>query len=324
MMVCSEWGGCLPLETHIKPLSIFDGFSVLSVNTGRAAVYAAVLNLRAKEVWVPYYLCPTVSEFLIANGVVVHEYHIDADYCPVVETLSENAALLWTNWFGCMKEEVRQKVVDGFAPNLIIDNCHAFFEKPKHGVQNVYSCRKFLGVPQGAFLVADEVRDLFSSWEVDEATDYGYLRGALRNGSNSVYPSYLAHEEGLRSGYRRMDPLVQAALSGIDLEFVKAKRTQNLDILKDRLGDYQLRNVESEAAYPVWFPLYVEDEELRSRLIESGVFVPRLWKRILFMPDATELERSLASYLYPLPIDQRYEPSDIETLADCVRNLIEG
>ncbi len=321
-MAMPEWGGSLPIETLIRPREDYRGLAVLPVNSGRVAVYAACLDMGINEVWLPYYLCPTVRDFLQSQGVLVHEYHIDDDYLPLVDSIADSAGLVWTNWFGAMGSERKRAVAEAFGRQLIIDNCHAFFEEPMLGVHNVYSCRKFLGVPQGAFLVAESFDAGFQEWEPVIDPSYEYLQIAAKEGSDKAYPLYLAHEEDLTFQCGKMDPLVQAAIGGIDLEAVKAIRSNNLQVLREQLAQYELSSIDKVAPYPVWFPLYVEDDNLRDRLIESRIFVPRLWKRILSMEDATPRERTLAKYLLPLPIDQRYRAKDMRALAQKVRDLI--
>lgn len=38
--------------------------------------------------------------------------------------------------------------------NLIVDNVQAFYTKPIEGVDTIYTCRKFFGVPDGGYLYA--------------------------------------------------------------------------------------------------------------------------------------------------------------------------
>ena len=39
--------------------------------------------------------------------------------------------------------------------NIIVDHTHAFFQKPLKGIDTLYSCRKFWGVSDGAYLSTD-------------------------------------------------------------------------------------------------------------------------------------------------------------------------
>lgn len=43
--------------------------------------------------------------------------------------------------------------------NVIVDQAQAYFDKPISGVDTIYTCRKFLGVPDGAFLYSDAKLD---------------------------------------------------------------------------------------------------------------------------------------------------------------------
>lgn len=317
-----EWGGTLPLESNIKETELFDGFDNLAVNSGRTAVYAAVLDIGAKEVWLPFYLCPTVKEFLLERDIKVKEYHIDEEYIPLVDNLPKTAAIVWTNWFGMISGDVQKYVADTYNERLIVDNCHAFFTPPQHNVHTIYSCRKFLGVPSGAFMVCDGITTSFQGWRTVYDNTWGYLELASEYGSNRAYPQYLDHENSLQNEWGLMGSMLRAVLSGLDYDSIKKKRSENLSVLQRVLGKYALPSVSGRAPYPVWFPLYVEDEDLRQKLVESSIFVPRLWKRVLTSQDATLHELNLARYLCPLPIDQRYKKGDMELLADKVLRLI--
>lgn len=35
---------------------------------------------------------------------------------------------------------------------IILDNTQSFFQKPISGIDTIYSCRKYFGVPDGAYL----------------------------------------------------------------------------------------------------------------------------------------------------------------------------
>ena len=321
-MSFDEWGGSLPLETNVARMPLFGSMPYASFDSGRSAIYAALLNLGKDEVWLPAYLCPTVGDFLRRFGVEVHEYHIDDDFLPIEDGIPKGSALVWTNWFGSMRDDVKREVVERHAPNLVIDDCHALFEPPVHGVQNVYSCRKFLGVPEGAFLVADDIVASFDGWETDERPFYDHLRKALRSGSDSAYDLYQENSARFAEMHRLLDPVVEATLSGFDYDAIRRKRSRNLEVLRGAFGDRIPEGIDPSASDPIWFPLYVEDDGLRQRLVESRVFVPRLWKRVLAMDDATPNERRLANHLFPLPLDQRYEPSDMEAMADKVEGLV--
>lgn len=42
-----------------------------------------------------------------------------------------------------------------FLKNLIVDNVQVFYTPPIKGLDTIYTCRKFFGVPDGAYLYTD-------------------------------------------------------------------------------------------------------------------------------------------------------------------------
>ena len=323
-----EWGGCLPLETHIQPLHQYHGFSVGSYNTGRSAMYAAVLAMGAKRVWLPYYLCPTVRDFLRQLSVEVIEYHIDDSFMPVLggNRFTSRDAIVWTNWLGCVPCTQEKKVLERFGSRLILDNCHACFDEPQHGVYNVYAMRKVTGIPHGAFLVADSLPPENSNLPYEDLDDSDFPLTAYLYGPNAAYEAYLDYSDKIGSRFRRMHPLVRSAFSGLDWRGILDKRKRNLSILTERLGSKSIPPwFDLNAGNPIWFPLYVPGNTLiRKQLIDNRVWVPRLWKRILAMDDATEIEVSLTNWLLPLPIDQRYSEKDMLALANLVSEVLQS
>lgn len=321
-MTAREWGGCLPLESSSALPERFEGFGVAALNSGRSAIYAAAAAAKADSAWLPAWLCPTVKEFLEARGVGVREYHVGWDFLPELDRVSDREVVVWTNWLGCMSSEVRSAVMKRFNGRLVIDNCHSYFEPPVRGAWNVYSCRKFLGVPHGAFLVADSVESEPLPAAESDVGGIAFLDAARGGGSNSVYGDYLENEASFSSRYELMNPFVRTFVSSVNEKDIVRKRRSNFDVLLRRFGEFVAPGMSKGSLSPIWFPLYVEDRVLREKLVANRVFVPRLWKRALSDPRSTEAERALAQYLLPLPIDQRYSGSDMEEMGDVVSALM--
>ena len=82
-----------------------------------------------------------------------NEFNMAADIVKKLKTKPNNDEfILWTNYYGNARDNEIKNVSEKY-PNLIIDNCHAFFSKPIEGKFNCYSTRKFFGVSDGGYLV---------------------------------------------------------------------------------------------------------------------------------------------------------------------------
>lgn len=254
---------------------------------------------------------------------MVEEYHIDEDFQPIIDDLRPDDAVVWTNWLGMVPNSFREEVIRRFQGRLIIDNCHACFAEPEPRALCVYAFRKVAGVPHGAFLVASSpINSNVLPDEVESLEGVEYLELAKIKGSNEAYGSYLANERRIGSGYRGMNPMVQAAVCGMDWKMIRDVRGRNLAVLVKELGGFAAPYFDFDSGLPIWFPLYFESDCLRERLISRSIWVPRLWKRILSMDGVTKVESDMARWLLPLPIDQRYSEDDMRLLSAVVLDEI--
>ena len=76
--------------------------NIIRLNTGRAAIWHAFRLSGASRIWLPYYQCDSVRDFLLRKGAEVLYYHIDRHFNPVdLQPEGEDAVLL-VNYFGVM------------------------------------------------------------------------------------------------------------------------------------------------------------------------------------------------------------------------------
>lgn len=106
-----------------------------------------------KEVFMPYYLCDVMRHTAVTHGAKPVFYHIDDDFLPVQE-FPRDAYVLYPNYFGICAKNVEK--LAKLYPKLIVDNAHAYFEKPS-GFACFNSAKKFLPVKEGANLWIKDV-----------------------------------------------------------------------------------------------------------------------------------------------------------------------
>ena len=68
-----------------------------------------------------------------------------------IKTLANDEYLYVVNYYGQLTKRKVLELKHRFA-QIILDNTQAFFQKPLDGIDTIYSCRKFFGVPDGAYL----------------------------------------------------------------------------------------------------------------------------------------------------------------------------
>ena len=143
--------------------------NAIRLNTGRNCL-EYILRVRGyKKVYVPYYTCEAVMEPINKLGIPYEYYHIDIHF-EIRDrfTLKEGEALLYTNYFG-LKQRYVEQLAEKIGSRLIVDNTQAFYAKPIPGSDTFYTCRKFFGVPDGAYLYCD--KDLDEKMEQDYSYD---------------------------------------------------------------------------------------------------------------------------------------------------------
>lgn len=318
-----EYGGYLPLELP-RGREYFAGLGsdVQRLNCARSAIYAALEQCGAAKVWLPWYNCETVQEPLRRLGVPYGLYLLDDELFPQTPPLEENEWLLYVNYFGTAPKELLDRVKTAF-DRVIFDNTQAFFAPPRMDGDsyNVYSCRKFLGVADGAYLIHKGLRarayPADSSWQ-----RAGYLLKCLDTSTNEAYADSLQNEDLLAREVRGMSALTRHMLAAIDYEEIKRRRRENFLALHAELIAVNGRAVNTDAAAPMVYPLYVENDGLRAKLIAKRVYVPQWWKWLLDKVPAGSVEARLSRWLLPLPVDQRYTPEDMRDLARIVRSCL--
>ena len=333
-----EMDGCLPLERiDPDPQQWFYKWKdkMLCLNTGRAAIYAAVLDYQhfkkvkqIRKVYVPLYLCSSVIEFLQKQNIPVAEYNLTEKMTPDFSSdwmLAPDEMLVWPNYFGCLPAVVINRMAARYGKQLIIDDTQAYYSPPRWDCYNVYACRKFIGVAEGAYLLHGDL----SIHQADIPQPVIHLDAwnapvrASLTGSNSAYDDYLGNGKYWAEDFCAMTPLTQSMLHAVDQNAIQQRRRKNFAVLHEALGKYnQLQCVDFGRGGGLRYPLLVHNKGLRAHLLEHHVYVTRWWKRVSADSRATEFEKDLADYLYPLVIDQRYGEQDMKELATLVEDFL--
>lgn len=289
--------------------------NTIRLNTGRNCL-EYILRVRGyKKVYVPYYTCEAVMEPINKLGIPYKYYHIDI-HLEIRDrfTLKEGEALLYTNYFG-LKQRYVEQLAENVGSRLIVDNTQAFYAKALTGIDTFYTCRKFFGVPDGAYLYCDKELDE----EIEQ--DYSYDRVAhlvkrIDLSAEKGFKDFRRVDDGLdNQPIRKMSKLTQRMMLGIDFNAVAQRRRENYLMLQNSLGkENNLQLHLEDDAVPMVYPYLVSVEGLREKLIENKIFVARYWPNVLEWCKEDEFEYLLARQMQPLPLDQRYGEEEIEKI----------
>jgi len=310
-----EIGSFLELN-FLSGLEYYYGGHIARLNAGRAAIYHALRILNVDVIYIPHYQCETVRDFLLKNGVKIKYYYCDREFTPLINNYNENTAILLVNYFGIMSYARMCSLASKYK-NAIIDNSQAFFAPPIDGCMNVYSVRKFIGAPDGAYLIGSHANDYVEDYEQDYSSDSClYLLQRIEYGcEGKSYENKKANDERIdNSNIKRMSKLTHAILDGTDYNFIKNKRKENFEIASLLFGNMNQINPKEfydENCVPMVYPLVIEDDLTLPKLIKSKVFQGHWWNYILEEVHPDTFEYYLSKNMIPITIDQRYGEKEI-------------
>jgi hypothetical protein len=253
-------------------------------------------------------------------GIPYEFYHIDIHF-EIRDrfALKEGEALLYTNYFG-LKQRYVEQLAEKIGSRLIVDNTQAFYAKPIQGIDTFYTCRKFFGVPDGAYLYCNK--------ELDEKIeqDYSYDRVAhlmkrIDLSAEEGFKDFRRVDDGLdKQPIRKMSKLTLRMMQGIDYEAAAQRRRTNYQILQDAIGkDNTLELHLEDDAVPMVYPYLVSVEGLREKLIDNKVFIARYWPNVLDWTKQEDIDYLLAFQMLPLPDDQRYNEEEMKRIVKVLK-----
>ena len=296
--------------------------NAIRLNTGRNCL-EYILRVRGyKKVYVPYYTCEAVLEPINKLGIPYEFYHIDIHF-EIRDrfTLKEGEALLYANYFG-LKQRFVEQLAEKVGSQLIVDNTQAFYAKPIQGIDTFYTCRKFFGVADGAYLYTDKL--LRDDFEQDESYDrMAHLLKRIDLSAEQGFADFRKVDDGLdNQPIRKMSKLTQRIMQSIDYEAAAKKRRENFQILQEQLGEKNNLEIKlDDEAVPMVYPFLVPIKGMREKLIENKVFVARYWPNVLDWTTEKDIEYLLACQMQPLPIDQRYGEEEMKYIINKIQKL---
>jgi hypothetical protein len=295
--------------------------SNIPLNTGRNALELILKVKRYKKVFIPYYTCDVILEPFYKLKIDYEFYSIDKNFNPLFNfnIIKKNEAFLYTNYFGLKDLFISSLSV--ICKNLIIDNTQAFYSLPKSGIPTFYSCRKYFGVPDGAYLYMDAAYDL--DFPQDYSSDrLKHLLKRIEIGAEAGYNDSKANDESLRGQpIMQMSKLTKALLCNIDYDFARRKRIENFKYFHKQLSKYnELKIILENESVPMVYPFLTNKTNLKQELIENKIFVASYWPNVLEWCSEGSIERRFTQNLINLPIDQRYSEKQLQRVIDLILN----
>ena len=294
----------------------------IEINSGRNALLYILKAKSINKIYIPKFLCDSISLMLDNYGVKYEYYNIDEEFMPIFfSSLYKSEYILIINYYGLISNELILYFKDKYK-NIIVDNTQAFFQEPIKGIDTFYSLRKFFGVPDGAYLFTDN--------QINEKLNFDYSRnrfthlfGRYEENASKYYEIFKLNDKKFnKMPLRYMSKLTSNILGAICYDKVAKIRTENFNWYHKSLSavnELDITEVKNAFSYPL---LLKNGAEIRKRLIEKSIYVPILWPNVIKECEMGSVEYNFAMNILPLPCDQRYTIDDIEYIIEEIYKCI--
>lgn len=296
--------------------------TAIKLNSGRACLEYVLRLHNYSKIYLPFYTCQVVLDTIQKVGMEYEFYHVNT--CLEIANpinIGHNEVLLYTNYFG-LKDDYIIKLSKKFH-NFILDNSQAFFFKPIEGFDSFNTCRKFFGVADGAYLFTTlnsklDIPQGFSSNRMN------FLLDRLDKSPEEAFSEFHDSEKLIDCGcMTKMSKITQAIMSSIDYETIAKRRFNNFTRLHQQLGNVnELSCTLKKGEVPMVYPFLMKNNDiLRAKLIAHRVYVAKYWPNVEEWAGKETYDAYLANNLLPLPIDQRYDNTDMDYILKLINSI---
>lgn len=316
-----EIGGYIELDTYRLPM-LHEG--TIALNCGRNALAWLIRARKIRKLWIPKLICDSITKVCEREGIPYSFYSVGTDFRPAQEiSLKECEWFYFVNYYSQFDNEQIAEYVNQYE-RIIVDNAQSYFQEPIPGVDTIYTCRKYFGVADGAFLYTDAVAA--EAYPQDESFErMRFLLGRYERTASEFYLEYVANNDLFYTEpIKTMSKLTENLLHGIDYASVHETRKRNYAYLHNALKDHNLLTL-SDNPGTFMYPLMLKNgAAIRKELQQKKIYIPTLWPDVFDWCEENEPEYQMARDILPLPIDQRYNDNDMlimmEEIAKCLMN----
>jgi len=313
-------------------LELRQGYSLyphaLGFNSARSALKALLSANGTLTLHLPHYICHAVPDAAQSVGAGLRRYALDPHLeLTTLPTLDANEQLLYVNYFGLKDSYICNVLAPHYGERLIIDNSQGLFSPALAGIPTIYSPRKFVGVPDGGWLLNAPAGD----WALpasQSSSHFDALLGRLEAAPEQHYAQFQRVETALAGApVAAMSNSTRRVLDSLDYPSIMARRQSNLSVLAHALETHnRLDIVPTAPTAALCYPLLLSDcahvRAIREQLLSERIFVPCYWQEVVNALHSPPMERQLATCLLPLPIDQRYDAKHMARLAERINTLL--
>ena len=314
-----EIGGYFEYETHLASKGEFYS-NLIKVNNCRNALLYIVKSKKIKKLFIPSFLCESISLLCKRYGIDYIEYKISKSFKPLLKIIpEENEYVLVVNYYGQLTNDNIVELKHKYK-RIIVDNSQAFFSKPIEGIDTIYSCRKFFGVPDGGYLSTDCL--LNETIEQDDSENrLAHIAGRTKDCASDHYLEYRENEALIASlPLKLMSDTTKNLLCKIDYDYAKSRRDENYSYLNSLLEQYNDLKLKKTPG-PYCYPFYIKNaSKLREVLIANKIYVPLLWP---YAFSHGGVDRELSENVVPIPCDQRYSLDEMDYIVKIIKESLD-
>lgn len=312
-----EIGGYFGLEDFVSNEYYKD---LTPLNSARNALLYILKTKNVKKIYIPYFLCDVISNMLIKNKVQFKHYYIDTGFQPLLdEKVHDDEYVYIVNYYGQFSNEKINDLKCEYK-RIILDNTHSFFQYPLKDVDTIYSCRKYFGVPDGAYLSTNTKLNENLCQDVSKERMV-HILGRYEGKATEYYDDFQRNDLSLSDEpIKYMSKLTHNILGAIDYKNIIKSRNRNFNYLQENLSIYnKLKLIMPEGAFA--YPFYIKDGiKVREELSKMKIYIPILWPNVLRNMKSSTIEYEYASNILPIPCDQRYTIDDMDII---IKSLFE-
>lgn len=289
-----------------------------ALKSGRSALHFILKCVNAKKIYIPFYTCNALLEPIEKINIPFEFYGLNDALEPLnLPELGNGDYFLYINYFD-LKRDVVEHLSQKYKSQFIADCSQAFFFKPNGNSWYFNSCRKFFGVPDGAYLYAPEHFPIQLHEEKNENFTMEHLIKRKLGNVSGGYPFFLENESLCGSEIKAMSILSEDLMSHVDYELCIEKRNENFNVLDNALSvKNNFKYKETGKGVPMAYPFLPGKKILHQQLWDKGLFSPILWKDVLKRNSAGyHFEKNITENLLALPIDHRYNVDDMHQVIE--------
>ncbi len=319
-----EFGGYFELELN-KGKEIYHTTPYL-LKSGRASLTFIFENIKPTNIYVPYYTCDALLEPIIKAKINYTFYAInDKLEINVLPVLKPGEIMIYINYFDIKRKYVNY-LSDIYKDRLIVDCTQAYFLKGNNSSWYFNSTRKFFGVPDGSDLYVPDGYTLTEKYQ-QLANNTQFITQHLIdrfNGDTQHGYEYFKQNEVLNGGdVYAASKLTQYLSSHINYKDAITKRKKNFDYLHKRLKQSNQLNIGNLTGVPMLYPYLPYNFIEKKELWRKNIFVPILWDDCINRENAADypFEKKLSNLLIPIPVDHRYNITDMDYILNYLENL---